>query len=71
MAISGGEGGPYVSEGDYNDPFARRTGAMCRQTCENFLTQHHLPGWGLKITHVHKDRISVTSSFKQNVSGPL
>jgi hypothetical protein len=68
MAISGGEGGPYVSEGDANDPFSRRrTGAICRQTYENFLTQHRVSGWGLKITHVHKDRISVTSTFRQNV----
>jgi len=69
MAVSGGEGGPYVSEGDANDPFARRrVGAICRQTYETFLAQH--PEWGgLKITHVHKDRISVTSAFpkKQKV----
>ena len=69
MAISGGEGGPYVSEGDANDPFARRrVGVICRQTYESFLAKH-LEWGGLKITHVHKDRISVTSAFpkKQKV----
>jgi hypothetical protein len=70
MPISFGEGGPYLSEGDADDPLSReRTGTICRQTHENFLAQHHLTEWGLKITHIHKDRISVTSTLpkKQKV----
>lgn len=72
MAMSSGKGGPHVrpSESAANDPLARRrAGAVCRQTHANFLAEHRLPAWNLKITHVHSERVSVTSTFPNEQRG--